>query len=140
MKRFYALILTLLVVGACVPISAGAAIRDGASVQPMYLYTSDVTAKLTISSSGNASCTGKIYAWNDSSNITMTVVLYRQTDVGWTKIADWEKNATGVDHLTIFESYSVEAGTYKVVVTGTVTDPGVGTEAVSKSSTETIYK
>ena len=140
MKRFYALILTLLVVCACVPISAGAAIRDDASVQPMYLYTSDVTAKLTISSSGNASCTGKIYAWSDSSNIAITVALYKQTDAGWTKVTDWGKSARGVDHLTISESYSVDAGTYKVVVTGTVTDPEFGSEDVSKSSTETIYK
>lgn len=140
MKRFYAVVVALFVVVAYVPNFAEAAIREDVIVQPMYLYTSDVTAKLTISSSGNASCTGKIYAWSDSSNIAMTVVLYQQTDAGWKKVADWRNSATGVDHLTISESYSVDAGTYKVVVTGTVTDPGVGTEDVSKSSAETIYK
>lgn len=138
MKRFYALVAILLIIVACVPISAGAAIRDDVIVQPMYMYTSEVRATLSISSSGTASCVGKIKGWASDSDITMTVTLYKQSGTSWSEIASWSDSATGVGSLTISESYGVDAGTYKVVVTGTVTDPGVGSEDVSKSSVEMI--
>lgn len=140
MKRFYALVVTLLVIVACVPVSAGAAIRDDVIVQPMYLYTREVKATLSISGSGTALCEGKIKGWASDSNITMTVTLYKQSGTSWLEVTSWSESATGVSSLTIMESYGVNAGTYKVVVTGTVTDPDVGSENVSKSSIEMIYK
>lgn len=139
-KRFYAMVAIFLIIVACVPISAGAAIRDDVIVQPMYLYTSEVRATLNISSSGTASCVGKIKGWANDSSITMTVTLYKKSGTSWSKVTSWSDSATGVSSFTLSESCSVDAGTYKVVVTGMVTDPGVGAEDVSKSSTEVIYE
>lgn len=140
MKHLLAVVVALLLAVACIPIWACAAVPDNAGVQPMYLYTSDVKATLIISGSGTASCVGKIKGWASDSNITMTVTLFKQSGTSWSQIASWSDSATGVSSITISESYGVDAGTYKVVVTGTVTDPGVGTEDVSNTSVEMIYQ
>lgn len=139
MKRLFAVVALLLAI-SCVPFFAYAAVPDNTVVQPMYLYTSEVRATLSISSSGTASCVGKIKGWASDSNITMTVTLYKQSGTSWSEVASWSNSATGVSSLTISQSYGVDAGTYKIIVTGTVTDPDVGSEDVSKSSAEMIYK
>lgn len=140
MKRLFSIVVAFWLAISCVPILAYASVPDNTVVQPMYLYTSEIEATLNISGSGTASCVGKIKGWARDSNITMTVTLYKQSGTSWSEVTSWSDSATGVSSLTISESYSVDAGTYKVVVTGTVTDPGVGTEDVSMSSTETIYQ
>lgn len=139
MKRLFAVVALLLAI-SCVPFFAYAAVPDNTVVQPMYLYTSDIKATLNINGSGTASCVGKIKGWASDSNITMSVTLYKKSGTSWIYVTSWSDSATGVSSLSISESYTVEAGTYKVVVTGMVTDPGVGTENVSLSSLEIIYQ
>ncbi len=139
MKRLCAALVTILVISIYVPTYANAANRVDTVCQPMYLYTSDIRARLTINNSGNAACTGKIYTWSTNSSIAMTVTLYRQMNASWIKVHEWSDSATGINYFSISENHSVCIGTYKVIVTGTVTIPGIGAEDVSSSSIVVIY-
>lgn len=117
--------------------SAFAAIKDD-MVSPLYLYTRKVTASLSISDSGKATCVGYIKASNMKSDISMTVTLYKKSGTSWTKVTGWSDSNSG-QILEIEKTRQVSEGTYKVVVIGTVTNSEGKKEEVKATSTEVTY-
>ena len=108
--------------------SAFAAVKDD-TVSPLYLYISD---------SGKATCVGHIKANNMKSDISMTVTLYKKSGSSWTKVTGWSDSHSG-QILEIEKTRQVSEGTYKVVVTGTVTNSEGKKEEVKTTSTEMTY-
>lgn len=117
--------------------SAFAAVKDDA-VSPLYLYTRKVRASLTIDDSGKAICVGSIRATDTKSDISMTVTLYKKSGSSWIKVAGWSDSLSG-QILEIEKTRQVTEGTYKVVLTGTVTNPEGKKENVKTTSTEMTY-
>lgn len=135
MKRCFSVMLVVTLI--CTQMVLFSAKGEVDESNPLFMYISDISPRLTISS-GNAACSGKIYANNDNSNITMTVTLYKKSGSAWVRVTGWSDSVTGSDYLSISRNYSVNAGTYKVVVTGTVTVPEVGSENATASSAEVV--
>ena len=117
--------------------SAFAAIKDDA-ISPLYLYTRIVQASLSISDNGKATCAGTIKANSTKSDISMTVTLYRQLGSSWIKVTSWSASDSGA-MLGLEKAKQVSEGTYKVVVTGTVTNSEGKKEEVKTTSIEVTY-
>lgn len=117
--------------------SAIAAVKDN-MVSPLYLYTRKATAQLLISDSGKATCTGSIVATSKESDISMTVTLYRKSGSTWAKVTAWSDSISS-QALQIEKNRQVSEGTYKVVLTGTVTNSEGKKESVNSTSSETTY-
>lgn len=117
--------------------SAFAAVKDDA-VSPLYLYTRKVKASLSISGSGKAMCVGHIKANDMNNDISMTVTLYKKSGSSWTKVTSWSDSNSG-QILEIEKTRQVSDGTYKVVVTGSVTNSEGRKESVRATSTEITY-
>ncbi len=110
----------------------------GNTISPLYLYTRMVKASLSISDSGKATCVGYIKASNVKSDISMTVTLYKKSGTSWIKVTGWSDSNSG-QILEIEKIRQVSEGTYKVVVTGTVTNSEGKKEEVKATSTEVTY-
>ena len=101
-------------------------------VSARWSNTTDISCDLTFSGR-TATCTGEIYAL-PGSTISGTLTLYKKNGSSWYYVTSWNKNSGA--SLTIGEKYTVSsAGTYKVVMSGTVTRNSV-VENVSISSNE----
>lgn len=72
------------------------------------------------------------------SDISMTVTLYKKSGSSWTKVTGWSDSHSG-QILEIEKTRQVSEGTYKVVVTGTVTNSEGKKEEVKTTSTEMTY-
>lgn len=121
-----------------IPGSAFSAVKVD-TVSPLYLYTQNVTANLKISDSGTATCIGHITTKNIKSDISMTVTLFRKSGTSWTKVASWSGSNSGLI-LDIRKTSQVSKGTYKVVVTGTVTNSEGKKEEVKATSDQVTKK
>lgn len=117
--------------------SAIAAVKDD-MISPLYLYTRKVTAHLSISDSGKATCSGSIVASSKESSISMTVTLYRKSGSTWTKVTAWSDSVSG-QAMQIEKTRQVSEGTYKVVLTGTITNSEGKKESINSTSTEMTY-
>ena len=103
-------------------------------VIPKYVNTSAVTANLSISSKGVASCSGKVTPSTGSFNSTISVNLQQKNGSNWKTLKTWTGSATGLVSATASGTHTVSRGTYRVYVYGYV-----GTEVVSKYSAEKTY-
>ncbi len=132
-RRLKGLVVLLLAIGCFVQRTsvANAAVRPG-QIDPMYQLTLQITASCSVSS-GSASCYGYVRASNSTSDVSLTVTLYKQADESWYSVASWSANNQG-QYGEIEESCRVDAGKYKAVVTGTVVDQNGRTETVSRTS------
>ncbi len=117
--------------------SAFAAVKDD-TVSPLYLYTRRVTASLSISDSGQATCSGYVKANSSGSSISITITLYRQSGKSWGKVTSWSTSGTS-QVLSIEKTRQVSEGTYKVVLTGSVSNPEGKKEDIKTTSTEMTY-
>lgn len=133
-------ILAMMLVGVMVialPCAAFAAVKDDA-VSPLYLYTNKVRATLIISDSGEATCRGYVKASQSGSSISVTITLYRQSGTSWSRVTSWS-DSDDVQILEIEKNRQVSAGTYKVELTGSVTNPEGKTESISATSAQITY-
>ena len=122
MKRFRWMAMFLVgVMLLAISSSAFAAIKDD-TVSPLYLYTRKVTASLSISDGGKATCYGYVRANSSGGSISITITLYRQSGKSWSKVTSWSTSGTS-QILDIEKTKQVTEGTYKVVLTGNVTSP-----------------
>ena len=110
------------------------AIAEGSSITPRYTYTCEVMAGLEISSSGTATCRGRIQVYSSTSHIAMRVNLYRKEGSSWIKEVGWTDSCDGRYALSIIQTYAVSAGTYKVVTTAAITGADGNYETVSEES------
>ncbi len=116
---------------------AFAMVKDD-TVSPLYLYTRRVHASLSISDSGQATCYGYVTANSSGSNISITITLYRQSGNSWGRVTSWSTFGT-LQILDIEKNRQVTEGTYKVVLTGSVTNPEGKKEDFKTTSAEITY-
>lgn len=133
--RISAFVFTIIMI-VLVPCTAFAARDDSASM--LYQYTRIVTASLSISDAGQATCRGFVRASSPGSDISFTITLYRKSGTSWSKVTSWSNSDTSLI-LEIVKNRQVSAGTYKVKLTGSVTDSEGNTESIIASSSEVTY-
>ena len=129
--------LTILLCSYLLPWSSFAAVNPG-TASPQYSYTSAVRCSLSISTNGVASCKGNIRAKNDTSKVSIKLRLLRKNGTSWTPVKTWEKSDQ-LSYGSLDKDCSVSAGTYKLVVSGSVTTTEGRTEFVSASTSEKVY-
>ena len=109
-------------------------------ISPRFTYTWSVGSGLQISSSGVAECHGNVKVYDDNSTISIKVSLYQRVGNSWDRITSWYGTATGTPSYTLERYYQLtEYGTYKVLVTGTVTGVDGGQEWLSLESNHMTY-
>lgn len=131
---------TLAMVIACALMLAVPVVALANGISPRYSYTSSVVSGLEISASGVAKCSGRIRVYDSGSTISMKVSLYQKIGNSWDRVTSWYGSSTGNSYLAMTKTYQLsEYGTYKVLVTGTVTAAGGGSEWISLESTHMTY-
>ena len=116
-----------------------AAIREE-TLSPFYIYTTKVSASLTIDENGTATCKGSIRVRSNDSAVSMNVQLQKKTGSTWMPVKTWYVSSDGGKYLvSLSENRAVSSGTYRVYVDGIVTDIDGNTEAVFAVSGEKTY-
>ncbi len=108
-------------------------------ITPQYEITNQITASLSISASGTATCIGKVKAKSASSTCSITTKLMRKVGTSWQLVDSWSNTGSGVQGVKAKGTYAVSPGTYKVSVSATVTAIDGTKESVSKSTGEKTY-
>ena len=110
MKRKFATFLALALFAASVFIPASAAVyyEDIQQIQPRYTYIDAVGAKISISSSGKATCTGVGYAKDTYATVDLTVQLQQYLDGGWKTLEIW--TGSDVNMAVVSGEYYVYKG------------------------------
>ena len=136
MKKVTVMML-LSVIVLTIACTAFAAVKDD-KVDPLYLNTRRVSASLSIGDSGEAKCGGYVKANNAQSSIKMTITLYKKSGTRWSKVTSWSASDTALI-LEINKTKQVSEGTYKVVLTGSVTNSEGKKESVTETSSIITY-
>lgn len=140
MKRWVAFMMACLLVVGCMGFSSGncvAATRPEPD-SPQYTLTKRVEVSLDISSAGKATCRGYIRANSADSTIDITVKLMQKSGNLWSVYDSW--SASGAKSVSeLLKTCTVEPGTYKVTVSGTVKSSAGKKEFVSISSSQRTY-
>lgn len=140
MKKLVLVVMVCLLVVSCV---WGSGEKCMAAVRPepdglQYTLTKSAWANLNISTSGEAICTGYIKADSMDSSVDLTVKLMQKSGTSWQPYATWSvRGAKGAVELE--KTCTVEAGTYKVVITGAVRSSTGTSEPISKTSSQKTY-
>lgn len=138
-KHHLAAILLIVLLCSCLAsVLAFAASRPDQPLEPQYEHTSRISASLSISKNGTASCIGTIKAISNTSKVNITLRLLRKNGSSWTPVKTWTKD-NQPSSASIDKDCSVGAGTYKLVISGSVTTDKGRTEFVSTSSSEKVY-
>jgi len=134
---FLAMMVCLLLM---MPVVSMAESGKNTGITPRYTYTRSMEAGLHISSAGVAQCHGSVITYDVNSTISIKVSLYQKVGNSWDRIKSWYGNSTGIGHYEIVRNYQLtEYGTYKVLVTGTVTGVDGGQEWLSLESDQMTY-
>lgn len=104
-----------------------------------YSVTSEIISKLSIAQNGTATCAGKVKPKDDSSTCYVTTKLMKKENGRWKLVSSWSNSGTGRIGINAGGTKKLSAGTYKVVVTGTVVASDGTRESVSKSTTEQTF-
>lgn len=128
LKRLLCVLLVMAVLTSGVTVAA-------ADIMPYYDATSRITASLTISSSGLASCGGTIRLSDSDCYANLTLQLQRYTSNGWSPVYTWtESDATNISGLRY-----VTSGYYYRVICNANVYTSSGTYVESPSATHTVY-
>lgn len=103
-------------------------------ISPKYVNTDVVTAYLSISSKGVATCSGAVYPSSGKYDSSITVSLQKKNGSSWNTQKSWTGSGSGLTGCTASGTYTVSRGTYRVYVYGYV-----GTEFFSRYSSEKTY-
>ena len=137
-KRFKVFVVFLMVVCTLLRgVPFGTAATLPVPIEPLYELTLVIKASCTVSS-GVASCYGYVKASSSTSNVNLTVTLYRQSGESWNRVSSWSLSNQG-QCGEIDENCSVGSGTYKVVASGTVVAQNGRTETVYRTSALAVY-
>lgn len=124
-----------IVVAFCMLVSVASA-----AVQPRYQSICTFTANIDISSSGRATCYGKVMTWDTTDVVDLTLELQRTTYNGtWTTIKTWTNSGSSV--VSVDKDWYVASGYYyRVAVTAELsTSDGEFIEGVTEYSTVVQY-
>jgi len=112
-KRIVSLVIAVIMLLSCAAVSQAAVVDGGATVQPMYNYTSTTTTNLNISS-GVASCRSYIMGYNGTTTkIEITMTLQKKTLLWWSTVETWTTTVNSY-YGSFNKSISVGGGTYRV--------------------------
>ena len=140
MRKWVTFMVVCLLIASCVGFSSAncmAATRPEPD-SPQYTLTKSAWASLSISTTGKATCTGYIRASSTDSTIDITVKLMQKNGNLWRLYDSWSvKDVKSTAELV--KTRTVEPGTYKVTVTGTVKSSAGKKEPVSTSSSQKTY-
>ena len=89
-----------------------------------YRLINSLTASLSISSSGTATCKGSVTPLKSSYGSSLTMTLRQKINGVWKDIKTWSKSGTGISGTTNNQTHSVSSGTYILHLSGTVTNVG----------------
>lgn len=111
------------------------------TITPNYVGTIRITAGLSISAGGRASCSSSVSLY-PGYNADLTMYLQRKGSNGyWTTMESWSGSGSGISGVSLFESYSglTKGTTYRVYSVAYVYQNGSFIEAVSVASQERTY-
>lgn len=101
---------------AVVLLTSGISVFADDGISPYYTGTATISASLSISTSGKATCTGKIHLYS-SYTATLTVKLQRYENGYWSTVKSWSTS----DSTSLSKSYYVTSGySYRVVTSASV--------------------
>ena len=89
-------------------------------ITPLFTYISFLDPRLSINSSGLATCYGSVSLYSSSQTVQLTVALQKSTTNGWAEVIAWTDSAPGVPGVSLERQYYVAKGTYRVCVTARV--------------------
>ena len=116
------LMVALMLSGPAVSLWAAEVETSSSNPASKYQYIASLNAKLSISSSGIASCSGYMSTW-DSYKVEMTMELqkYNNSLRRWDRVYTWPTvKGDGVKGVKKEGTYSVSSGRYRVALTGKV--------------------
>lgn len=142
MKKRHTLRLLACLLALCIcaaPLSALAALPDETPISPFYIGVATVTRSINVSSSGCATCYGRIVV---RSGYTIDMELELQVssdDETWSTIKSWTSSGSGT--MTLDKIYFVSSGYYyRVLCTAEVFDgDGNYVEGISAASGSQYY-
>ena len=104
---------------------------------PYYDSTASISAGLSISSSGLASCSGRIRLSESSCYANLTLQLQKYTSNGWSPVYTWtQSNATSISG----SRYVTSGYNYRVICSANVyTSSGTYVESPSATSSTVYY-
>lgn len=110
MKRPISMLLVALLLACCTSVGAYADEETAGDITPFYEYAKNVTATLSIDSSGNATCQGRIIPKESSYSCSITVQLKRKSGSKWTTVATWSDSGKGLSGASAGGTRSVSSG------------------------------
>lgn len=150
MKKYFKLIIiTIILLSVFNPVAKSAFANDhiekrnhNGTITPYYIGTIRITASLSISAGGLASCTSSVSLY-PGYYADLTMYLQRKGSNGyWTTIESWSGSGSGISGVSLFESYSglTKGTTYRVYAVADVYQNGAYVEQVTVSSQESTYQ
>lgn len=142
-RRLSAVLLILFLLVAAFPLAL--ANEQDTVHQPVdettkYIATDEISAKLSISDSGTATCIGFVRAKSASSTCSVTTKLMHKVCDKWKLLDSWHNSGSGANGVKAKGIHKVSAGTYKVVVSAIVTTANGDIELISKSTRVKTYE
>ena len=136
MKRLISILLIALLFACSMCAAAETEDESLGDIQLFYVYAKNVTANLTIDSSGNATCRGLITLRDSSYTVTITVKLQKKSGSSWTTLATWSDSGDGYAGASAGGTKKVSSGySYRVSVSTVVKDSsGTVIERPAKNS------
>ena len=131
--------LCLVFCGTTAVATNGTSSSDVEEVIPRYEKIASMSAHLTISNAGYATCSGMV-SLRPGYNVKATISLQKLENGSWNEIKSWVHNGSGVLGVNESDGYWVEHGTYIVELTAYVTDSAGGyIESPSALSSVVFY-
>ncbi|WOC75569.1 hypothetical protein RX717_00815 [Intestinibacillus sp. NTUH-41-i26] len=110
--------------------------KEDSDIELMYEQVMNMSAGLSISSFGQATCSG-FASVHPGYNIRMTIELLKMENYSWKSIKSWVHTGSGVVGVNASDTYWVDHGTYTTKITVYVTDSN-GNYIESPSTTSVI--
>ena len=130
-KRLLCLLLSVTI------LASGMVVMAADTPTPYYDATASISASLTISTSGLASCGGSVTLSDSSAFATLTMKLQQYTSSGWTTIEPW---STSTSTRLSKTKYVTHGYYYRVVTSANVYDAnGHYVESPSVTSASKYY-
>ena len=101
---------------------------ESLTISPRYIDLTTISANLSISSSGTATCVGTAKARSKTSYIKAKVILYKKVGSTWKEVSSWSETGSSGKSITLSKKQSglVSGYSYKVKVIIDVYDSKTG--------------
>ncbi|NTV91486.1 MAG: hypothetical protein HGA22_14190, partial [Clostridiales bacterium] len=124
MKKSFGTFLMVLIlvssIGSASAAGLGAIGGTAGTISVQYVALTQISAYLSISTSGCTTCSGTVVPSSSSYTSTITVSLQKYSTSGWSVIKSWSGSGTGLAGASAGGNYYVSTGTYRVCSTANV--------------------